>query len=127
MKTVEPKAGYLSQPLSSASNSTYTTRRVNSDQAFHLGIATALRAAHECKVGARAEARSGTNVSQSVGPQPLRVRTVCAVRESSAAPPSRLRLKSDMHSLGAPTLTPNPSIEGTHKRLRLLRPPHVKR
>ena len=22
---------------------------------------------------------------------------------------------------------PNPSIEGTHKRLRLLRPPHVKR
>jgi hypothetical protein len=23
--------------------------------------------------------------------------------------------------------TPNPSIEGTHKRLRLLRPPHVKR
>jgi hypothetical protein len=27
----------------------------------------------------------------------------------------------------AQATTPNPSIEGTHKRLRLLRPPHVKR
>ena len=26
-----------------------------------------------------------------------------------------------------PRVRPNPSIEGTHKRLRLLRPPHVKR
>ena len=26
-----------------------------------------------------------------------------------------------------PRMTPNPSIEGTHKRLRLLRSPHVKR
>ena len=27
----------------------------------------------------------------------------------------------------AQAMPPNPSIEGTHKRLRLLRPPHVKR
>jgi len=71
MKAVEPKAGYLSQSLSSASNSTYLIHRTNSSRAFHLGSASVLRAAHKCKVRARAEARSRTNVSQSVGPQPF--------------------------------------------------------
>jgi hypothetical protein len=127
MKTAEPKAGYLSRSSSSAFTSTYSIPRANSSRTFHLGFAAVLRAAHKSKVGARAEARSRANVCQSVGPQPLRARTVCAARESSVALPRGLRLKSGMHSVGAPILTPNPSIEGMPKRLRLSITPHVKR
>jgi hypothetical protein len=38
-----------------------------------------------------------------------------------------LRLLAMNESFKLFNATPNPSIEGTHKRLRLLRPPHVKR
>ena len=127
MTTVEPKARHLSRSSSSASNSTYLIPRVNSSRAFHLGIAAVLRHAHKWKASARAEARSRTNVSLSVEPQPLRARTACAPRESSVVYPRGLRLRSGMHSLGSPNLTPNPSIEGMPKRLRLLCTPHVKR
>ena len=82
----------------------------------------------ECKVSARADARSRVNASQSVGPQPHRVCTDHGSRKSSVAVQGGLRLQWRMYqSLSSQGLTPNPSIEGTHKRLRLLRPPHVKR
>jgi hypothetical protein len=84
-------------------------------------------ALQECKSSARAEARATTNVAQSGRPQPIRSRKAVAAREASVALPLGLRLESGMQSSGSSTATPNPSIEGTHKRLRLLRPPHVKR
>ena len=81
----------------------------------------------EYKSSARAQARVRTNVGQSVGRQPYRVGRFVTARKASLAFPRGLRLESDMQSFGSSTATPNPSIEGTHKRLRLLRPPHVKR
>ena len=82
----------------------------------------------ECEVSARAEARSRANVGQSVGPQPPRVGTVRGSRKGSVAVQSGLRLQCSMYqSLSSQGATPNPSIEGMHKRLRLLCTPHVKR
>ena len=81
----------------------------------------------ECKSSARAEARARTNVSWSVEPQPYRVGAFVTAREASIAFPRRLRLESGMQMFGSSTATPNPSIEGMPKRLRLSVTPHVKR
>ena len=71
MNPIVSKAGYRLLLSRSASNFPYLIPRADPGRAFHFCIATLLRAAHKCKVSARAEARSRTNVSQSVGPQPL--------------------------------------------------------
>ena len=82
----------------------------------------------ECKVSARAEARPRINVGQSVGPQPPRVGTVRSPRRSSVAVQGGLRLQCSMYqSLSSQGATPNPSVEGTAKRLRLLSTPHLER
>ena len=47
----------------------------------------------ECEVSARAEARSRTNVGQSVGPQPPRVGTVRGSRNGSVALHGGLQLQ----------------------------------
>jgi hypothetical protein len=71
-------------------------------------------------VSARAEARSNSNVSQGHGG------FVAFYRSRFVATPCRAT--AGYHAGTVPlSPTPNPSIEGTHKRLRLLRPPHVKR
>ena len=62
---------------------------------------------------ARAEARARTNVSQLVGPQPLRARKSAAARKTSVALPRGLRLELGTRS-SAPPPTPNPSFERTH-------------
>jgi hypothetical protein len=46
---------------------------------------------------------------------------------NSASLPFGSRRLGKNRMAAAQATTPNPSIEGTHKRLRLLRPPHVKR
>ena len=61
---------------------------------------------------ARAEARARTNVSQSVGPQPLRARKSAAARKTLVALPPGLRLEWGMRSFVTPP-TPNPSFERT--------------
>ena len=82
----------------------------------------------EGKVSARAEARSRENVDQSVGPQPPRVGTIRGSRKGSVVLQGELRLQWHMYqSLFSQGATPNPSIEGMPKRLRLLCTPHVKR
>jgi hypothetical protein len=80
---------------------------------------------HHCHandyVSARAEARSNSNVGQGhAGAVAFhRVRFVAA----------RWRANAGYHAgtVASSTATPNPSIEGMHKRLRLLCTPHVKR
>ena len=62
---------------------------------------------------ARAEARARTNVSQSVGPQPLRARKSASARKNLVALPRGLRLELGMRS-SSPPPTPNPSFERTH-------------
>ena len=102
--------------------------RANPKQRFQARKAVVLRPVREeCKFSARAEARARTNVGQSVGPQPYRARMVGATRKTSVALPRVLRLELGMRLLGSSTPTPNPSIEGMPKRLRLLCTPHVKR
>jgi hypothetical protein len=60
--------------------------RLHSGRAFHSGTITALRGKlKECKVSARAEARSIANVGQSVGLQPYRVGNLGSLRKSSVA------------------------------------------
>jgi hypothetical protein len=81
----------------------------------------------ECKSSARAEARARTNAGRSVGPQPYRARMLVATREISIAFPRGLRLESGMQSSCSSTATPNPSVEGMDKRLRLLSTPHLER
>ena len=102
--------------------------RANPKPRPHAGKAAVLRPEwQEYKSSARAEARARTNVGQSVGPQPYRVGTVCATRETSVALPPGLRLELGMQSSGSSTATPNPSVEGMAKRLRLLSTPHLER
>ena len=102
--------------------------RANPKPRLHAGKAAVLRVAlQEDKSSARAEARARTNVGQSVGPQPYRVGPFATAREASVALPRGLRLELGMHSFGPSTATPNPSVEGMAKRLRLLCTPHVKR
>jgi hypothetical protein len=84
-------------------------------------------ALQEYKSSARAEARTRTNVGQSVEPQPYRAWKAVATRKTSVALSRELRLESGTQPFGSSTATPNPSIEGMHKRLRLLCTPHVKR
>jgi hypothetical protein len=89
--------------------------------------ATALRLALQIsKSSARAEARARTNVGQSVRPQPYRARMTAATRKASVALPRGLRLELGMRA-SVPTATPNPSVEGMAKRLRLLSTPHLER
>jgi hypothetical protein len=87
----------------------------------------ALRVAlQKYKSSARAEARARTSVGQSVEPQPNRAGTSGATRMVSFALPRGLQLQLGARAY-ASTATPNPSIEGMPKRLRLLVTPHVKR
>ena len=109
-------------------NTSHMNARATLELVSGIWKATALRLAlKECKSSARAEARARVNVGQSVGPQPWRARKAVGTRKTSVALPRGLRLKSGMQRLVSSIATPNPSIEGTHKRLRLLRSPHVKR
>ena len=102
--------------------------RANPKPRPHAGKAAMLRYEwKKCKSSARAEARARTNVSQAVGPQPYRVGLFVAPREALAALPRGLRLESSMRSSGPSTATPNPSVEGMAKRLRLLSTPHLER
>ena len=86
-------------------------------------------------VSARAEARSNSNVGQGhAGFVPLFTGSAGEHRQrieemNETVPPLRsVRVGSvENRMVAAHAATPNPSIEGTHKRLRLLRPPHVKR
>ena len=102
--------------------------RANLEVVSGMWKATAIRLAlKECKSSARAEARARTNVGQSVGPQAYRVGSFVTSRKASISLPRGLRLELGAHSPGSSTATPNPSIEGMPKRLRLLVTPHVKR
>ena len=74
--------------------------------ALHSGLG-------EYRSSARANARSVTNVSQCIGPQPYRACDVVAAREASVALAPGLQLHSGMPSLCAPSATPNPSFEPT--------------
>jgi hypothetical protein len=71
---------------------------------------------NECKSSARAEARTRTNVGQSVWPQPYRARKAVTARKASIALPCGLRLELGMRSFGSSTATPNPSVEGTAQK-----------
>ena len=74
-----------------------------------------------CYVSARAEARSNANVGQGH----TGLVAFCRLRFVAAMPQSNT---AGYHaSTVAPAPTPNPSIEGMPKRLRLLCTPHVKR
>ena len=71
-------------------------------------------------VSARAEARSNSNVGQG------HARSVAFYRLRFVAMPWHATAGYHAGTV-APTATPNPSIEGMPKRLRLLCTPHVKR
>ena len=110
----------------------FKTSHMNARASLELvsGIwkATALRLAlNEYKSSARAEARARTSVVQAVEPQPYRAWMPVATRKSSVAPPPGLRLELGVQSFGSSTATPNPSVEGMAKRLRLLSTPHLER
>jgi hypothetical protein len=106
----------------------FMSARVDSKAIPHTWKAAELRPElQKYKSSARAEARTRTNVGQSVGPQPYRARKVVSTRKASVSLPRGLRLELGMQSPGSSTATPNPSIEGMPKRLRLLCTPHVKR
>jgi hypothetical protein len=73
-------------------------------------------------VSARAEARSNSNVDQG------HAGSVAFYRLRFTAVPRRATAGYDAGTVAPPsTATPNPSIEGMPKRLRLLCTPHVKR
>jgi hypothetical protein len=102
--------------------------RANLELMSGIWKATALRLAlKECNSSARAEARARTNVGQSVGPQPYRARMPAATRKSFVVLPRALRLELGMQTPISSTATPNPSVEGTAKRLRLSSAPHLER
>jgi hypothetical protein len=124
MRKSEPRSRFQAIELKAPLMST----RVNPKAMPHTWKAAVLRPElQEHKSSARAEARARTNVGQSVGPQPYRARMAAATRKASVALPRGLRLEWGMQSSGSSTATPNPSIEGMPKRLRLLCTPHVKR
>jgi hypothetical protein len=72
-------------------------------------------------VSARAEARSNSNVSQG------HTGSVASYRLRLLAAPGRTSAGYHAGTVALSPATPNPSIEGMPKRLRLLRTPHVKR
>jgi hypothetical protein len=72
-------------------------------------------------VSARAEARSNSNVGQS------HAGAVAFCRFPFVAVPLLAAAGYHAGTVAFPPATPNPSIEGMHKRLRLLCTPHVKR
>jgi hypothetical protein len=79
-----------------------------------------LRCRHDY-VGARAEARSNSNVGQG------HAFAVAFHRLRVVAVPSRTSARYHAGTVASSPATPNPSIEGMHKRLRLSVTPHVKR
>ena len=86
----------------------------NSKLRSQAGKAVVLRVAlNECKSSARAKARAGTNVAQSMGPQPSRIGIPFTTRKASVALPRGLRLELGMQPLPALTATPNPSVNRT--------------
>ena len=106
----------------------HMSARANPKPTLYTWKAAVLRLVwQEYKPSARAEARARTNVGQSLGPQPYRAGTAVAAREASVALPRGLRLESGVQSSGSSTATPNPSVEGMAKRLRLLSTPHLER
>jgi hypothetical protein len=72
-------------------------------------------------VSARAEARSNSNVGQG------HARSVAFYRLRFVAVPRRAAAGYHAGTVAPDPATPNPSIEGMPKRLRLLCTPHVKR
>jgi hypothetical protein len=72
-------------------------------------------------VSARAEARSNSNVGQG------HAGSVAFYWLRFVAIPRRAAAGYHSGTVAFSTATPNPSIEGMHKRLRLLCTPHVKR
>jgi hypothetical protein len=72
-------------------------------------------------VSARAEARSNSNVGQG------HAGSVAFYRLRSVAAPWRASAGYHASTVALSPATPNPSIEGMPKRLRLLCTPHVKR
>jgi hypothetical protein len=72
-------------------------------------------------VSARAEARSNSNVGQG------HARSVAFYRLRFVAVPRRAAAGYHSGTVAPAPATPNPSIEGMPKRLRLLVTPHVKR
>ena len=126
---------FKSEPVSRLQAIEFNTPRMNARAQLELVSGTwkatvlrlALQNSKNSKSSARAEAQARTSVGRSVGPQPYRARMPVATRKSSVALPRRLQLKSGMQRLASSTATPNPSIEGMPKRLRLLCTPHVKR
>jgi hypothetical protein len=106
----------------------HVSNRANRQKRCHTRKVVVLRRVRkECKSSTRAEARARTNVGRSVGPQPYRARMLVATREISVALPRGLRLESGMRPWCSSTATPNPSVEGIAKRLRLLSTPHLER
>ena len=86
----------------------------NSKLRSQAGKAVVLRVAlNECKSSARAKARAGTNVAQSMGPQPSRIGIPFTTRKASVALPRGLPLELGMQPFPALTATPTPSIERT--------------
>ena len=109
-------------------NTPHMDARANLELVSGTWKATALRLAlQNSKSSARAEARARNNVGRSVGPQPYRARMPVATRKSSVVFPLGLRLELGVQSFGSSTATPNPSVEGMAKRLRLLSAPHLER
>ena len=72
-------------------------------------------------VSARAEARSNSNVGQG------HARSVAFYRSRFVAIPWRVAAGYHAGTVALSPATPNPSVEGTAKRLRLLSAPHLAR
>jgi hypothetical protein len=72
-------------------------------------------------VSARAKARSNSNVGQG------HTESIAFYRLRLAAAPRRISAGYHAGTVALSPATPNPSIEGMPKRLRLLVTPHVKR
>ena len=109
---------FKSETLRSFVGFGFNTPRVigcaNSKLRSQAGRSAALRVAlNEYKSSARANARTRTNVVQSMGPQPSRVGITVTMRKASVALPRGLRLELGVQPFPALTATPNPSIERT--------------
>jgi hypothetical protein len=109
-------------------NTPHFSARADSKLASVIWKATVLRVAlQNSRSSARAEARARTNVGLSVGLQPSPRSKPSAARRKAIALPLGLQLELGMRTYRPSNATPNPSIEGMPKRLRLLCTPHVKR
>ena len=109
-------------------NKPHFSARANSKLASVIWKAKVLRIAlQNNKSSARAEARARTNVGQSVRLQPSPRNKPAAARRKAVALPPGLQLELGMRTYRPSNATPNPSVEGTAKRLRLSSAPHLER